>query len=419
MRLKKLISTLLGMLALAGLVGIIYSLPPVQQRLGWRLDFALAYARGVVNPVGKMPTALPQPRVVTFSRPTATPNNPPAAPAQAESQTSPTPLPPTPTASPIPAAVSLPAPRWEKQDANNCGPATLALYLRYYSWEGDQYTISELVKPQRDDRNVNVDELLFYTRTRAGWLNSLFRVDGDIELLKQLLAAGIPVMIEETFVFDEEYWPNDDNWAAHYNLLTAYDDATQTFTTQDTFIGADRRVSYARLDEDWRSFNRVYLLVYPPNLEETVKQILGEDWDEAVNRQNALETAQAETEQRPEDAFAWFNLGANLVYFERYDEAAAAFDQARAIGLPQRMLRYQFSPFFAYFYTRRMEDLAAISDYALQITKNSEEALLWRGWGLFRQGDSVAALESFQQALAENPNYQDARYAIDFVKANP
>jgi tetratricopeptide (TPR) repeat protein len=226
-------------------------------------------------------------------------------------------------------------------------------------------------------------------------------------------------MIEETFYFDEPFWANDDLWAAHYQLVTGYDDAKKIFIGQDSFHGANQEIPYQRLDEYWQAFNRLYIVVYQPGQEATVQAILADNWDPDVNRQHALEAAEMETQTDPDNAFAWFNLGANLVYFERYDEAAAAFDQARAIGLPQRMLRYQFSPFFAYFYTRRMEDLAAISDYALQITKNSEEALLWRGWGLFRQGDSVAALESFQQALAENPNYQDARYAIDFVKANP
>ncbi len=48
-------------------------------------------------------------------------------------------------------------------------------------------------------------------------------------------------------------------------------------------------------------------------------------------------------------------------------------------GLPQRMLRYQFGPFLAYFNALRTEDLLALTDYALDRTANSEEALLWRG----------------------------------------
>jgi tetratricopeptide (TPR) repeat protein len=160
----------------------------------------------------------------------------------------------------------------------------------------------------------------------------------------------------------------------------------------------------------------VYILLYPPEKEATVKEILGPHWDIDYNRQHALEVAQADAEQNPEDAYAWFNVGTNLVYFERYREAAQAYDRARELGLPQRFLRYQFGPFFAYFHTRRMEDLKSLTDYALQITPNSEEALLWQGWMLFRNGDTNGAMSSFQRALVENPFYQDAQYAINFIQ---
>ncbi len=45
------------------------------------------------------------------------------------------------------------------------------MYLHYYGWEGDQSAIAELLKPQREDRNVNVEELVYFVRTHAGWLN--------------------------------------------------------------------------------------------------------------------------------------------------------------------------------------------------------------------------------------------------------
>jgi tetratricopeptide (TPR) repeat protein len=146
-----------------------------------------------------------------------------------------------------------------------------------------------------------------------------------------------------------------------------------------------------------------------------LKSILGADWDADQNRRRALEIAQADTAADPDDAFAWFNLGSNLVYFERYDEAGLAYDRAREIGLPLRMFRYQFGPFIAYFQSNRIDDLLVLTDYARGVTEMSEETWLWYGWGLYRKDDIDGALAAWNKALSIRPGYTDAQYAIDFV----
>lgn len=407
---RKLVLVILILAGLVILGALIYQVPYVNRRLSWRVDFALTYLRNVFDPPGAMPTALPPPAVRVTSHVQVIPTETAVEMITAE----PTPT-QTLTPTPLPESVTLTAPKWELQDINNCGPAALTMYLRYYGWGGDQVDIANILKPQRHDRNVNIDELAYYVRNYAGWLNAEFRVAGDVQLLKTFLAAGLPVIVEETFYFESAYWPDDDLWAAHYNLLTGYDDAEQMFITQDSYHGANLKVSYEMLDEYWQTFNRVFLVVYPVEQEELIKSILGEDWDVDVNRQHALEISQAETKADPENPYAWFNLGSSLVWFERYAEAAEAYDKARQIGIPQRMLRYQFGPFFAYFHTNRNDDLLALTEYALKRTPTSEEALLWHGWALYRQGDVAKAVAEFQRALVENPNYLDAKSALEFV----
>jgi tetratricopeptide (TPR) repeat protein len=407
-----------GILAVLIAGVLLLQIPAVKDRLLWGYIQLEAYARGVIDPAGAVPTPLPtstgQPVPTATLTPAAAPEDTP------EPQASPTPtILPQPTATPLPGQVYLQPPEWEVQDINGCGPATLSMYLRYYGWEGNQHTIGEVIKPERADRNVNVEELAYYTWNYAGWLNLIYRVGGDIEILKALIAAGIPVMIEEGDELAESYWPNDDRWAGHFLLLTGYDDAQGVFYAQDSFRQADRLVTYEKTDERWKPFNRVYIVVYLPHQEETVKAILGDDWDIAYNRQKALETAQTEIDQNPEDSLAWFNLGSNLVYFERYDEAAQAYDQSRILGLPQRMLRYQFGPFHAYFHTNRYDDLLALAEYSLQITPNSEEANLWKGWALYNLGEPIQAVESFRESYWANVNSFDAQYALDFMGADP
>ena len=386
-------------------------LPPIKSRLSWRLETARAYLRGVIDPVEDLPA--PDVTVDTLQR---MPTELPTAQPGLESQT-PKPLLPTPT--PLPVSVQLTPPPYEKQDMNNCGPATLSMFLNMFGWGGDQYAVSDVIKPIPQDRNVNIDELLFYTRNYVGWLRTGFRVGGTVDLLRQFIAAGYPVVIEEGFLMEEMFWPNDDLWAGHYLLLTGYDDTAGTFLTQDSFLGENKVVSYTDLDRTWQTFNRVFFFAYPPEQEAEVQRLLGEDWDEAANRRRALETARAETRSQPSNAFAWFNLGSNLVYFEDYPAAVEAYDRARQLGLPQRMLRYQFGPFFAYFHAHLNTDLLALTEYALQITPHSEEALLWHGWALYRAGETAKAIADWQAALEANPTYVDAQYALDFVGTVP
>jgi tetratricopeptide (TPR) repeat protein len=349
--------------------------------------------------------------------------DPPTPLLPATQPATPTSLPPaTATSVPLPLQVFLPAPAFEdeKKFPNNCGPATLTMALRAYGWTGDQFDISNVIKPIPDDRNVNPDELVYWVRNYAGWLKAEYRVNGNVALLKELLAAGFPVMIEETFKFDEAFWPKDDLWAAHYVLVTGYDDSAQTFTVQDAFHGPDLNISYDTLEEFWEPFNHLYLLIYLPDQEGQLRDLLGPDWDPDVNRQNALSATQAATVSRPNDAFAWFNYGSNLVYFERYTEAVAAYDQAREIGLPQRMFRYQFGPFIADFNTNRLDDLMEITKYTMDLANTySEEAWLWQGWALYRNGDTNGAIGKWRKALSIRPGYTDAIHALQFVGAQP
>jgi tetratricopeptide (TPR) repeat protein len=409
---------------------VLFQLPAVQNRIGWRVDFAMTFLRGVIDPVRPLPTAAPvTPEAVASTggqgvpaiKPSATtlPTESPTATAEVVATALPTFTPaPTFTPTPIPQQVELAVPKYEKQELNNCGPATLAMHLRFYNWAGDQKTISDVIKPLKEDRNVNVEELASYVHTKVPGFDIQYRVGGDIEMLKRLIAAGFPVTVEEAFIMAESYWFNDDRWAGHYLLLTGYNDATQRFTAQDVFLGPNISVPYSVLDKNWKAFNRVYILAYPIEQQEAVKVLLGEHWDVDVNRQHAMEAAQKETEADSTDSYAWFNYGTNLVYFEKYAQAAQAYDEARNAGLPQRMLRYQFGPFFAYFNVNRTEDLLALTEYALKRTPNSEEALLWRGWGLYRQGNREDAYNSFLKAMEARPDYSDAVYALNFLRDN-
>ncbi len=408
---KRMKIILFGLAGLLLLAVALYQIPYVSSVVSWRIEKFTIYAKNVVDPVGPVPTALPvtpQPVSATFTA-TATPgvNLTPS-------------VTPTATFAPLPPQASIQSPVFEQQTPNNCGPAALSMALHMYGWEGDQTDIANVIKPITGDRNVNPEELRYYVRTQAGWLNLEYRVGGSIESLKRLLAANYPVIVESVTSLDpnDALGPTDDLWAAHYLLITGYDDSIQEFTIQDTYHGADLKISYAQLEAEWRPFNNLYILMYFPEFEEEMKTLLGSDWDPSLNRQNALTASQAATTEDSVDAYTWFNLGSNLVYFDRYEEAALAYDKAREIGLPLRMFRYQFGPFLAYFHSGRNEDLLVLTDYARGITEMSEEAWLWYGFGLYRNGDYSGALKAWEKADKVNPNFfeDQAQKAMDLVQ---
>lgn len=404
------------LIPLAGLLllGILlFQIPSIRSRVIWRYEVWTTRLKNTLDPV-VIPTPIPSTPFATFTPLLPTPTLVATQPA-------------TPTLIPLPPQVHLTSPAYEKQDINNCGPAVLSMALRMYGWEGDQFDIANIIKPIKQDRNVNPEELRYYILNEAGWLKAEYRVAGTLDLLKRLLAAGYPVIMEVASQIDEQdaNGPNDDLWDAHYLLVNGYDEAEKTFLVQDSQHGpekdADKKISYDTLLADWKPFNYLYMVIYFPQDEAEVQSILGIDWDPDLNRQNALDIANAAITTDPEDAFAWFNLGSMLTYFERYQEAVQAFDQAFTIGLPQRMTRYQFYPFFAYFNADRIDYLLEITEktYSPINGQYAEEALLWHGWGLWKQGDIEGAIANWRKALQVHPGYDDAIYALQFVGAAP
>ena len=166
------------------------------------------------------------------------------------------------------------------------------------------------------------------------------------------------------------------------------------------------------MDALWAVFNRTYLLIYPPEQDTALRAILGEAFEEQAMWQAALAQAQSEVAADAQDPFAWFNLGTSLTHLGDHASAADAYDQARAIGLPWRMLWYQFGPFAAYHALGRYTDMLNLADSVLAATTSIEEIHYWRGLALAGLGDERGRA-AWQAALDLNPAYAPARAALE------
>lgn len=207
----------------------------------------------------------------------------------------------------------------------------------------------------------------------------------------------------------------------HYRLVTGYDEASRHLTVFDSYVSegvrSDRpydgiRMSYDDVWELWGVFNRAYVLIYTDDMEPAVRSILGDELDVAVMWQRAFVQAQAELKERPEDPFAWFNLGTDLAALGRFEEAVQAYDRARVIGLPWRMLWYQFGPFRAYYETGQYEALISLTDATIRTAGNIEETYYWKGLGLAATGNVTAARQAWERSIELNASYSPASDAL-------
>jgi tetratricopeptide (TPR) repeat protein len=213
-------------------------------------------------------------------------------------------------------------------------------------------------------------------------------------------------------VLAETWLVHEGDGLGHYRLVTGFDDTTGQFTTLDSLNGPNFKVSYNQFDADWRVFNRLYIVVYPPEQAETMAAIIGPDMDERVMYEHILGEAEAEVKAKPDDAIAYFNQGEALTRLGRPQEAVQAFDRARQLGLHWRRLWYQFTPFEAYYATARYQDVLALAEATIKGAGGLEEAYYYRGLALQAMGQPGAE-EDFQAALDYNPNFAPAAEALN------
>jgi tetratricopeptide (TPR) repeat protein len=238
-------------------------------------------------------------------------------------------------------------------------------------------------------------------------------------------------MIEKSF---EPYSLRNEGWMGHYNLVVGYDDKRQSLTVHDsyfmsyppwggeipvetwnTFIGFD--FSYKELEQAWRAFNNVFIVVYPPEKETQVLNALGPLASVEEANRIAYEHAIQETGSLSsvrDKFFAWFNAGTSLVGLQDYKAAASAYDTAFGIypdievnTRPYRILWYEIGVYDAYFYTGRYQDVINLANQTLGNMAEPvlEESFYWRAMSYYALGDTRRAIDDLRASLKYHPGY--------------
>jgi tetratricopeptide (TPR) repeat protein len=448
-----IVKILLGLAVLIVLAIALYFVPPIHSRLAWRLDnlrtsviYFFHPPQNVTFQPGGQSFATPTPEQ---SIPTSTPT-PTGTPIPTDMPT----FTPTVTSTPPPNSLILPNVLFVDQSNryNYCGPANLAMALEYWGWKGETGSLLEIrdqiaavVKPgvndpslnfvDRGNTDVNVmpSELVDYVNEKTT-LKALFRYGGDLDLVKRLIAAGFPPITEKG-IYEPLLPDYSVQWGGHYSFTTGYDERTQEYIWQDSYlpkpdsVGKNSRVSYAEYSSNWRAFDYVFIVVYPAERETELYQVLGPWGDQYWASQHALDIADKEiqggTLSGNDLFFAMFNKVTSLVNLQNpdYGPAADAYDQANAYydtqlvpsgdkRIPWRMMWYQTAPYKAYYYSGRYQDVIdlAYKNLTERIIppRTLEESWYWRARAEYALGESGKAVDDMREALRYHPGFQAA-----------
>ncbi|MEE4195525.1 MAG: C39 family peptidase [Anaerolineae bacterium] len=368
--------------------------------------------------------------------PTATPMaEPTTEEGQPTSTVTPT-LAPTATPEPLPASVVLEGVTFTDQHGkwNYCAPANLTMALSYWGWDVTREEVGQWLKPEDKDRNVKPYEMADYIEEQTN-LGVLVRVGGDLEILKTLIAHGYPVLIEKGLYMPRTPGSSQILWMGHYNLLVGYDEAKQEFVSHDSYLSppeypAFLPISYDDLYSQWRSFNYIFLVVYPVNQQDEVFRLMGNYLDFNWAVQKALEIAEIEMEQLEGEElfFAKFNYAGSLTLLFDYGPASVAFDDAFAEYAeldpnrrPFRMVWYQTEPYYAYFYSGRYQDVIDLATTTLEASSEPflEESWYWRAQAKSALGDINGAVADFRESLRYHPGFGPSLEALALLGYEP
>lgn len=428
---------LLVILPLFLFMAFLYVLPPIRERVDYRVEqirLQVRYAlfppeEAVFTPQDQVAevvqatlTAMSQVEIMPTETPTLIATAGPTLTAQPTAT-------PTLTPTPLPQSFKLDGVKYIDQHGlfNYCAPANLAMGLAFWGWQGTREDAGKELKPFDRDLNVMPYEMVDYVTTNTQ-LHALWRPAGSVELYKKLVAAGFPVIVEKgAFMLD---LTGKVSWMGHYQFITGYDDMSGQFVTQDSFYTPNYMVTYQDMANGMRPFNNVFIVIFPVEREAEVNALLGPLADEAEAHRAALAIADDEKDALGgnDQYFAWFNRGTSLVRLQDYAGAAASYDQAFLLydtlpkdKRPWRMLWYQTGPYFAYYYAGRYQDVVDLATLTIQNATNPyfEESFYWRGMAYLMIGKQDEAVADFRQALEYHPGFAPVVGALQTLGLTP
>ena len=308
---------------------------------------------------------------------------------------------PKPTLPPSPTAKVLTGGYQTYQTFNNCGPASLSMDLSYFGVNISQYVLGDELRPYQvasgdnDDKSTTLYEMAHKAESLG--FATYYRPNGNVELIKNFISAGIPVITRT--------WLHKDDYIGHYRVVKGYDDAEGVIIQDDSFQGANIKFSYDEFNNLWEGFNYEYLVILKPEQKALAETIIGADLNETTAWNNSIKISEGVLAKDPGNIFARFNMSTAYYHLGEYQKSTNAYEAVES-KLPFRMLWYQIDPILAYQKLGDYDRVLAITQHLIENGNRAfSEAYQIRGEVYQAQGKTTEANAEFEKVKLYNKNF--------------
>jgi hypothetical protein len=158
------------------------------------------------------------------------------------------------------------------QTANNCGPASVAQVLSFWGINRAQAEVQSVLRGDGNPYGMTPGGVPGYAASLG--MDVVMGMSGTQGLLKELLRAGFPVIVNQTVSVSDLTF--------HYRPLEGFDDELGVFIASDPLIGPEHPISYAEFDREWAYTGNRFMVIHPPDKGDALNAALAAGkWDAA------------------------------------------------------------------------------------------------------------------------------------------
>ncbi|MCU0485288.1 MAG: hypothetical protein MUC85_04170 [Anaerolineales bacterium] len=306
----------------------------------------------------------------------------------------------------------------------NSGPVLFSVLLNYHAVEISTASLTALLRPNPLDVTIYPYEIENYISTQTQ-LNYLYRFGGDLEILRKMVRASLPVLLQKSYSGG-----GVDGWAAEYALVTGYDDFEQQVEILVARSGSVERQSlnYEDFLSAWLPFGYAYIVINPYQRTDDVKEILSGQFYSTINYESASAMlVQGWRSDRIDRFWESFAVATIWTYRQDYGQAMTiysleAFQQYEMLPKEQRPWRYLWynsRPYWAFYYGGDYQRVITLADQTLEAAGNLgvEESLYWRAMAYHAMGEQSKALADLQTALRLHPDFGPALFLQETIQS--